>query len=77
MLPGLNLGDAGNARTIVLLLDPAAVGPGEGSEGGDQAVAVHLRRVERLALPAVDRVCKVSMIDPAPPLNRDVPRMGL
>ena len=77
MLPGINLGDSGNARTIILLLDPATFGSGEGPEGGYEAVAVHLRRVESLALPAVHRVCKVSMMDPAPPLNGDIPRMGM
>lgn len=77
MLPGINLGDSGNARTVILFLDHAAFGPGEGPEGGYEAVAVDLRRVEGLALPAVHRVCKVSMMDPAPPLNGNIPRMGM
>lgn len=75
--PGINPRDTGNAGPVVLLLDLAAFKPRQWFESGDEGVSVHLRRLEGLALPAVQRVCKVAMVDLAAPLNGYQPRMGV
>ena len=75
--PGINPRDTGNAGPVVLLLDLAAFKPRQWFESSDEGVSVHLRRLEGLALPAVQRVCKVAMVDLAAPLNGYQPRMGV